>query len=102
LPFIFLLSSCGEHGGIIVVKNNYSHSLNVTVYSKFSRSIGGAYTLERTSYDEKYGPKTAPAGGGSASFDVPYNGEYGVVWGSGYSYRMVKASNGDTVEVIIE
>jgi hypothetical protein len=40
LCFACFLTSCGEQGGTIVVKNNFSFEQNVKVYSGYSGGIG--------------------------------------------------------------
>jgi hypothetical protein len=94
LPFI---TSCGESGGTIIVKNTYDTDEIVTVYSDFSHEWGDVF-----SYNEKYGPKTIIAGS-SENFDVDGNTEYGIVWEGVYEdkYRTVSVSDGNTVEVTI-
>jgi len=94
--FTVFLNSCGECGGTIIVKNNYSEDKIVTVYSKFS-----VYGI-MFSYEDKYGPKNITAGS-TASFSVDSNTKYGIVWNHNTvdEYTTVEVSNGETVEVNI-
>jgi len=94
--FIASLISCGEHGGIIIVKNNYSEDKTVTVYSEFLLS-GLSFT-----YKDKYGPQVIVAGG-TGIFSVKDNTEYGIIWKhKGYdNHKTVEVSNGETIEVKI-
>ena len=98
LCFISFLTSCGEYGGTIIVKNNYSTTKTVSLYSNFyPTAIDTIF-----SYKDKYGPKTIVAGS-SDVFDVEGNIRYGIIWSDDGvdKYKVVKVSHGDTVEVNI-
>jgi len=94
--FIAFLFSCGEYGGTIIVKNNYSEDKIVTVYSEFSVS-GNIFT-----YKDKYGPQNIIAGG-TETFNVKSNPKYGIIWNYDEidNFKTVELSNGETVEVNI-
>ncbi|MDR3130459.1 MAG: hypothetical protein LBU18_02840 [Treponema sp.] len=95
LSCVSFLTACGEHGGTIIVKNNYEKfAVDVTVYSGLSPSGQTLYT-----YKDEYGPKTIAAGG-SADFSVSSDDEYGIRVYSEIKKR-VYVSGGDTVEVTI-
>jgi hypothetical protein len=91
--FVSFLSSCGEAGGTIIVKNSGSAEKIVTVYSDFV-PYGSVFM-----YKDKYGPKNIGAGG-SADFVVKSDGQYGIVWNNGTvdRYRTVDVSGGNIVE----
>jgi len=94
--FIAFLFSCKEHGGTIIVKNNYSEDKIVTVYSEFSAS-GIVF-----SYKDKYEPQNITAGG-TNSFSVESNAKYGIVWNHNKidEFKTVEVSDGETFEVNI-
>jgi len=88
--------SCFEHGGTIIVTNDFSNEKTVTVYSEFS-IVGGILF----SYKEKFSTKDI-APGESAEFIVSSNTEYGIVWGNDrYSYKIIEVSGGENVQVNI-
>jgi hypothetical protein len=97
LALCFAVTSCGEKGGTLIVKNNYTDDKSVAVYSGYS--LNGPTLFY---YDDKYGPKTI-AVGGSASFDVTSDAKYTIVWyASGKDQtKTVQVSGGDTVEADI-
>jgi len=97
---IILLLSCGEYGGTIIVKNNYTQSLEIRVFINNSSS--------------NYSKTVNIPAGGTETFSVPNDGIYTVRHqksiGSGYSdyygyyyfNRDVSVSGGGEVTVIID
>jgi hypothetical protein len=92
------LFSCGEMGGTIIVKNNYSEDVSVTIYSDFTKPS----SLGIFQYKNKYGPKTITAGS-TDIFNVGTNADYGIVWRvGGYDrYTTRQVANGEVVEITI-
>ena len=88
--------SCSEHGGTIIITNNFSNEKTVTVYSEFS--IFGGFLFR---YKDEYGPKDI-ASGDSVSFNVSSNSSYSIVWGNDkYTYKTIDVAGGETVQVNI-
>jgi hypothetical protein len=92
------LLSCGEIGGTIIVTNNNSADVSVTVYSDFTKPSSLGYFQ----YKNKYGPKTIAAGS-TDTFNVSTNAEYGIVWRVGKydEYTTRQVANGEVVEITI-
>jgi hypothetical protein len=97
LALCFAVTSCGEKGGTLIVKNNYTDDKSVAVYSDFS--LNGPTLFN---YKDQYGPKTI-AKGGSVSFDVTSDAKYTIVWyANGKDWvKGVQVSGGETVEAVI-
>ena len=105
--FIFfsaaIFTSCGEYGGTIIVNNNYSSEIKVTIYTEFGIiSQGDAYVPTFFSYKYKYGPETIEAGN-NEFFAVSRNTSYTITWSdaSNFRHKTIEVANGNIVEVNI-
>jgi hypothetical protein len=95
LCLIFIHVSCGEFGGTIIIKNNYSEEKTVRVYSEYSGGIV-------FSYKKMYGPIVI-APGNTGKLNVDTNSRYGIIWrpSNVNSEKVINVSNGETVEINI-